>query len=222
MEPSFRSPRGKEGKLLASNSRKPAAADSLAVCWQLVASRGLLASPRNRAHSFQPLQREVPGKRKGQLIIEFLIAAVLFFIVLLAVLTSVNTQAARFSATAADAALQAAAFRVSEQLLRSQGVWNFSAPVVSQLGLAKGPGVLEQRKLDTLQGICSTSYAAVLQLLDLGERPFVSQRVRILVTNSTSTVVDCGPAVTAEKPALAERLALQESGAAARLLVWVW
>ncbi len=160
--------------------------------------------------------------RKGQLIVEFLIAAVLFFIILLAVLASVNTQAARFSATAADAALQAAAFRVSDQLLRSQGVWNFSAPAVSSIGLAKGPGTLEQRKLDTLQGICNTDYATVLRLLDLGERPYASQRIHILVTNSSSTILDCGPAVTAEKPALAERIALQENGAAAKLLVWVW
>ena len=160
-------------------------------------------------------------RRKGQVIFEFLIAAVLFFIILLYVLTAVNLQAGQFAVRASDSSLQAAAFRVSEQLLRSSGQWDYQGPSVSSIGFAKGGGVLEQRKLDTFSGICATNYPLVISLLDLGER-LSSPQVRIMVTNSTGTVLDCGPAATEEKPGYAERVALQESGALAKLLIWVW
>ena len=160
--------------------------------------------------------------RKGQMIFEFIIASVLFFIILLSVLTSVNLQAGQYAAATAASGSEAAAIRISEQLRTSAGVWDFSAPSVRSIGFAKSAGVLEQRKLDTFVGICGTSYPLVLSLLDPGQQTYASTHVKILVTNSTTTIVDCGPAVSAEKPGFAERVALQENGALAKILVWVW
>lgn len=160
--------------------------------------------------------------RKGQIIFEFIVASVLFFVILVYVLTTVNGQVAFFTSGAGDASLQAAAIRVSEQLITSPGKWDFLTPAVSQIGVGKGNGILDQQRIGALQGFCNTDYPRVRSLLDLGERPFATPTVKVLITNATGTVLDCGPIVSAERPAFIERAALQENGAAAKVLVWVW
>lgn len=110
--------------------------------------------------------------RKGQMIFEFVVAAVLFFGIVLYIMSYLSASMATFTEDFYVNSLHSKAMVASELMVRSQGNWSGSTPV--SVGLAGTYPVLDSAKMSGLQSYCSaqSGYLDVLDRLNLMETPF--------------------------------------------------
>ena len=108
--------------------------------------------------------------RKGQMIFEFMVAAVLFFGIIIYVLSMLSASMASYGTDAYSNALHSRAFAVSELLVASEGNWSGSVPI--SIGLALDYPVLSTTKMNDFDTYCQNNYLAVLNKLNLLETPY--------------------------------------------------
>ena len=161
------------------------------------------------------------GKRmKGQLIFEFIVAALFFFFIMIYVINYLNTNVDTFATASYQGSLQANANRIAELLVHSQGDW--AALPGAAVGLEKSWQVLDSYKIGRLQELCDTDYASLLDKLDLGSKPFGTYKTRIRVYNATQDVLLCGPTPSGEFIGEAKRVALSDNASYLWAEVSVW
>lgn len=160
---------------------------------------------------------------KGQMVFEFIIAAVLFFAVILYVVNYLNTAVYGFSADFYTDSLHTTALQISELLLKNQGILESGVPVVVGLASDSGWPVLSSAKIGYLKDYCESSYTELVHQ-KLGLEANKNMAINITQPHSASPIMDCKGAVIPEGVTIAhiKRFVLSESNEVLTIDVWVW
>jgi hypothetical protein len=159
---------------------------------------------------------------KGQMIFEFVVAAILFIGIVFYIMTvlngSINSQVMGFQRNH----LQSEALRVSEVLLHSPGVWE-EGQMVSP-GIESSWPTIDDSKLAGLASYCadSANLARMTMLLGLGGTRGESERLLLRMSDAKSTFLNCGFGTQYGDMGYAQRIAFSPSHGPVRLEVYVW
>ncbi len=167
-------------------------------------------------------------RKKGQMIFEFMVAAVLFFGIVLYIMSYLSASMASFSDDFHVNTLHSKALAVSELLVHSKGTWAGATPV--SVGLMEGYPVLNSTKMNYFGRYCQISgnYRNILRALNLIDTPFFmggaerrfNVRIEINETDGTSRM-QCGSYGGEEIFAEVSRVALSDNIPPRELLVRV-
>ena len=154
---------------------------------------------------------------KGQLVLEFVVAAILLFGVIIYVMGNVMGNVERYNFQSAENTRMVMAFTISDLVLRDGGVWSGGVPVV--VGVAEDWPVLSSVKMQDLEDYCNTDYEELRNMLGLGPDNGVA-----IFINETGVggIMSCGSPELDVKHSKITRFALTESGNIARIEIWVW
>ncbi len=159
--------------------------------------------------------------RKGQLVFEFVIAAVFFFYIVFYVINYLNITATVFANDFYMNSLEFTAIQSSELLLHSRGVWNESIP--KSLGLAEKWPVLNSTKIQYLDSYCRTNYESTLEKLDINSS--LGHGVKIEINEiGGGNLLRCGflPGGKFGSIVRIERVALSRGGDVLNMTIWAW
>jgi len=158
-------------------------------------------------------------KRSGQMIFEFLIAAMVFFGIIFYILNYLSTSVATFSSDAYSDVLQSRVMQISELLVRTEGVWINNTP--RSLGLVKFWPILDDSKIAGMDYFCRNNYTDMLGMLGLLEGPYNrTYNVQILVNKGD--LLDCGFTPRGAQVAKIRRYALSENRSIVSVDVSIW
>ena len=156
---------------------------------------------------------------KGQMVFEFVVAAVLFIGIVVFVMNILNANVAAFTNDYYKASMDAKAVAASESLLRGPD------------GLGKWP-VIETGKAASFEAWCNTAanYTAELTRFGLTDKPYNgTYDVRIIIKEIDSGTVrmDCRPQVGPIMPgevsgANVRRLGIMDTGEIVEINFWIW
>jgi hypothetical protein len=163
---------------------------------------------------------------KGQLIFEFVIATVLFIVIVFFVVITLNGTVSSFTGNFYKNHISEEAMRVSEQLTNSPGKWNnLGEPML--VGLAVEWPVLNDTKIKYLGGYCSVERSVgenkdiLVRLLGLESRGGV-QGLHVLIANASKTVMDCSTGQAYTEQGYAERFGYTNESGIVKIGVYVW
>ncbi len=166
------------------------------------------------------------GRKKGQMIFEFMVAAVLFFGIVLYIMSYLSASMASFSDDFHVNTLHSKAFAASELLVHTKGAWSGSVPV--SMGLMKEYPMLDGTKMGYMGSYCQGNYRDVQEALGLVDTPlFMSgaerrYNVRIEINETDGTPrMQCGSYGGEEVFASVDRVALSDDPVPKKLLVRV-
>ncbi|MFH1364868.1 MAG: hypothetical protein ABIH52_04425, partial [Candidatus Aenigmatarchaeota archaeon] len=156
---------------------------------------------------------------KGQMVFEFVIAAVLLFGIIIYSITLLNTNVSQFRSDSYQNDLEVRAMQMSEMLVHNMG--DYSNPDSILLGLASNWSNISLVDVDNLKTSCDdpNEYAKLLDNFNLLESPYMSSKsnydFRIIVQNTTDVLVDCKDSTISDLPSNvyvshAQRIALSE------------
>ena len=159
---------------------------------------------------------------KGQMIFEFMVAAVIFIGIVLYIIMYMSGSIGSFSSEAHSNFLETKAVQISELLVKSPGVWDDGVPV--QPGLALDWPVLDPVKVGDFQAYCQDEGNTddLQEKLGLVERGAFFDRT--YSTRIAGAGVDCSTGTfSPEEPqgAYIRRYAVLD-GETVALDVWVW
>jgi hypothetical protein len=159
--------------------------------------------------------------KKGQLVFEFVIAAVFFFYIVFYVINYLNITAMVFENDFYMNSLEFSALQSSELLLHSKGVWNGSVP--KSLGLAEKWPVLNSTKIQYLDSYCRTNYESTMEKLEINSS--LGHGVKIEINEiGGGNMLMCGflPGDKFGSVTRVERIALSTGGDVLNMTVWSW
>ncbi len=175
---------------------------------------------------------------KGKMVFEFTVAALLFFSIMLFIITYLNQNVRSFSSDAYREVLQSKAFQISEMLAKNRAVWpeQYDLRVA---GLEKEWPVLNMTQIVWLQNYCNwktgsveTGYNSLKELLGLKERMYDFDTgenrnfnvtiVDIEAAGPGSVLLNCGKDPGGAARAFVRRIAVSESMKLLALDVSVW
>jgi hypothetical protein len=157
---------------------------------------------------------------KGQMMFQFIIAAVMFFAVVLYTVNYLSTAVSAVSEDYHSGSLQIKAVQMSEIIVKSQGEWTGGVPDIIGLVLDSGSSVLSNQKISDLETYCISNYNDIHDKLDLK-----SNNMLINISNGEVHVMECGDPAglpTGDTIANMRRFALSESNNILTVDVWVW
>lgn len=162
---------------------------------------------------------------KGQLVFQFIVAATVFFSIVLFIITYLNNIVSSFSNDFFMDVLQSKAVEVSEILVHDPGMWGANGPEI--VGLADSWPVLNSTKIGMLVSYCHGNYTGLLQKLGLEEKltEYAQERilnVNIKIVQANTRLLDCGPDPPSVRTGNMERFAVSGNGGLLRIDVAVW
>ncbi len=157
------------------------------------------------------------GVMKGQLVLEFVVAAIILFGVILYVMGNVMASVDSRNAGSAQNTLMTRAFMISDAVFRGSGVWTGETPVM--IGVSDDWPVLNSTKMQYLESYCSTDYQDLKYRLGLGPDNGVAMLVN---ETGMGEIMRCGVPETGARYAKVTRFGITESNNVARIDVWVW
>ena len=173
---------------------------------------------------------------KGQMVLEFIISAVMFFAVILFTINYLNNEVSVFSSDYFTNEVESKAVQVSELLLHSPGVWK-SDGSAEAIGLSDEWPVLNMTKVDYMeQYYCSSDnrYNELLEMLDMkikllygGEwiNRWLRLYIRIVALDGEELLLECpanGYEPESGTVATMRRFAVLEDGRRVSLTVSAW
>jgi hypothetical protein len=166
---------------------------------------------------------------KGQMVFEFVIAAVVFFGIVLYVINYLNTEMVTYSSDYFTNELESKAVQISELLVHNPGEWE-SLPVGNAwvLGLAAEEWpVLDDEKISNLGLLCKEDYDGVLELLDMEVstpygRRLMKAMINITEVGTESVIMECGYEPVDVTFVSINRFAVTENGKTVKMAVAVW
>ena len=158
---------------------------------------------------------------KGQLVFEFVVATMLFIVIVFFVMLTLNNTVSSFTGGYYRNHISEEAMRVSEQLVNSPGVWVSGEPRL--LGLAIEWPTLSDEKIGFLKSYCNSAQnrAKLAGLLGLESRGD-AQGVRLVLSNASEVIIDCSTGVSYLEQAYVERFAYTKESGLIKLGVYVW
>lgn len=144
--------------------------------------------------------------------IEFIIAAVIFFSILLYVIIHMNSGLSEYREDFYVNEIQSKAVQISDLLVHNEGI-----------GISGGYPVISGSRISSLDAVCRNdySYAGLLETLDLKHR-----RIKIQVNESGTGIVllDCGPDMPekATNAGMTRFGLLDTTNEAVIISLWIW
>jgi hypothetical protein len=164
--------------------------------------------------------------RKGQMVFEFMIAAVLFFSIVIYVISYLNTNVDAYATEYYLNDLENKAVQISELLVHNRGYWESDIPYM--IGAEKEWPVLNRTRIADINRTCNEDYVNFLRRLDLEEINFYGTRlykVRIVIDDldGETNLMDCGmePGYVFQN-AYVQRIALSDDNNILKIGIWVW
>jgi hypothetical protein len=154
---------------------------------------------------------------KGQMVMEFVIAALMLFGIMAYVMGNLMFNMGTRSSESGQDTLVSEAFAASDVLLRGGGSWTGSVPRMA--GLSDGWPVLNATKVQYLQAYCAADYEGLAAEFGLGERHGISIRIN---ETGVGEILSCGSRTPSAVHANVRRVALTEAGDVALVEVSVW
>lgn len=149
---------------------------------------------------------------KAQMTIEFIIAAVVFFSIVLYVVVYLNSGLSEYREDFSVNDLQSRVIQISDFLVHDRVV-----------GVSGGYPVLSTARIDSLNRSCNDDYPELLSMLDLKHRRI---RVEINNTETGEVLMDCLEGFVMPKKATKVSMmrfgVLDASGETAVMSLWVW
>ncbi len=158
---------------------------------------------------------------KGQMLLEFVIATLIFFAILFYITSLLNANVSRYSLSAAADSLEAKAVRVSEQLL-SIGLWDNGTP--SSPGLLDNRSLIDYERVSRFKALCN-DYIPVQRMLGLTSAGFIGKNAKdffISIIDNKKKLLECGKSTRPATSAHIRRYALSQNNTVAVLEVFVW
>ena len=157
---------------------------------------------------------------KGQSVLEFIIAAVFFFAIILYALSYLNNTVWAFDKDHYSNFLDSRSTQISEILLTSKGVWDSDVP--KALGLAVEWPVLNSTKISWLNKSCHSDYQNLMRKLDIDPNRH-SVDINIVEEGNPAELVQC-ERVAPERTDLARtrRTAISDTGNILKIEVVFW
>jgi hypothetical protein len=162
------------------------------------------------------------GGMKGQLVFEFVIAAMFFLGIIMYTINYLNSTVFLYSSDYYVNTLESKAWQASEVLVRNEGVWSGSPPsmVPSVMGLAEDWPVLNESKIQGLNQFCVNYRSDVMRLLDINPE---LHGIRLEINESGgSSLLECGSLPRGIQSAMVSRFGVSESGNLLKVRVWYW
>ena len=158
---------------------------------------------------------------KGQLVFEFVIAAMFFLAMIMYTINYLNNTVFLYSSDYYANTLESKAWQVSEILMRNRGVWSGDPPnmVPSVIGLAGDWPVINESKILSLNQFCVNYRSDLMNLLDIDPE---LHGIRIEINESGSILAACGSLPEGIQNAEVTRFGVSESGKLLRVRVWYW
>lgn len=160
---------------------------------------------------------------KGQLVFEFIVAAVLFIGIVIFVLNTLNSNVAQFTGSYFSQSLEHKALIASEALVKTRS---------GIVGLAESWPVLNSSKIQALQAFCNDplNYTDFLMKLNLEEKPgFGTYDARLIINNTKTgaTLLDCKPPLSPFLPSSVssthlKRFAILNNSDPVEVIIWIW
>ena len=158
---------------------------------------------------------------KGQLVFEFVVATMLFIVIVFFVMLTLNNTISSFTGGYYRNHISEEAMRVSEQLVNSPGIWVSGEPRL--LGLAAEWPEMNDTEIKYLKTFCGsaqnrTKLPSLLGLESRGD----AQGVRLVLSNASEAIIDCSTGASYLEQAYAERFAYAKESGLIKLGVYVW
>jgi len=164
------------------------------------------------------------GRRsfKGQMVFEFIVATLVFIMIVFAVVAMLNSTVSSFTSNYYRNHINEEAMRVSELLTHSRGIWESGAPIL--LGLAVEWPVLNDTEIKYLSAYCTGSpgnQGVMMDQLGLESRGG-GRGFRIRLSNASQVIIDCSTGTSYLEQGYAERFAYSADSRLLKLGVYVW
>jgi hypothetical protein len=156
-------------------------------------------------------------KRKGQMVFEFMVAAVFFLAIIMYVINQLNTTVYLYGNEYRMNTLESRAMEISEILVKNPGVWDNQTPISP--GLAVEWPVLNQTRIGWMDSYCRTNYTELAKTMGVGPDLY---GFRIEVAEDEGNLMECGQLARGRINAMVERVVLSESGELLSVVVWTW
>ncbi len=168
---------------------------------------------------------------KGQMIIEFIIAAVMFFGVILFTINYLNTEVSVYSSDYFINEVESKSVQVSEMLLHNPGIWmdDGSAMIV---GLSDEWPIINATKIEKMKSYyCSPEgrYTELLEKFDMkikllygGEWINRWLRIYVNIEGPDGSLLVCGEEPSVGTVAKTTRMAVMEDGTRVNVTVSAW
>ena len=165
---------------------------------------------------------------KGQMIFEFIIAAVVFFGIIFYVITYLNMQTSIYSGDYYENELENKAVQISELLVHNPGTW-LALPngPVHVIGLADEWPVLNDDKMRNLGLLCNENYDYFLDLLDTElSTPYGNRLMKVMINitniDTGQQLMGCGYEPENTTVVKVNRYGITKTGNIVKIVVGVW
>lgn len=168
---------------------------------------------------------------KGQMVFEFIVASILFISIVFYIIITVNAQVSSYTSNYYRNHIQEESMRVAEMLTHNKGIWEYNSTISlyepRSVGLAAEWPIMNDTQIDYLSEYCNSDQERMVQILDLGGRASlqggtINEYYKILISNSTDNIVDCGGRTVTNDQAYAERIAFSKISGLVKVSVYVW
>lgn len=128
---------------------------------------------------------------KGQMVFEFIVAALIFFAIIVYILNYMSSSVFAYNNDYLEISKEAVVVQVSDLFVKDKGEWSMGIPV--RVGLAKEWPVLDRVKINNLESYCNTNYNDLMDKIYFsGNRKYSTLEVKI--KNEAGTyILDCSP-----------------------------
>jgi len=167
-------------------------------------------------------------KMKGQMIFEFIIAAVMFFSIVFYVLNYLNVEVGGYSSDYFVNELENKAVQISELLMHNPGIWYTDDNTADVIGLSGRYPVINVTKAAMLDTYCNSNYGDFLDKLDMGlSTPYGGKLMNtMIILNKTNVednpLIECRYEPENVTFVRVERFGITEEGDVVKLTIGVW
>jgi hypothetical protein len=163
---------------------------------------------------------------KGQLVFEFVVAALFFLAIIIYTINYLNSTVFLYTSDYYENSLESKAWQISEILVRNEGIWagsNENQMTPSVIGLAENWPVLNESKINSLNWYCSNFKDDTMWLLNIDP----NNHGAVLEINKSISGTDipmlvCGDLPRGIQNAKLSRFGISEDGNLLKVRVWYW
>jgi hypothetical protein len=160
---------------------------------------------------------------KGQMIFEFVVAAMIFFGVLFYIISLLNDNVRTFSTDSFEDSMHTKVLQISEHVLHSKGNWDGVEP---DIGLAKHWPVLSYEKIEKFSSYCDENYHSLVEMLGLVETYYaigtLRHNIKIEIDDNGNVILNCGPDKIPKRYFSVRRFAVSENNTILKIDFKIW
>lgn len=155
---------------------------------------------------------------KGQMVFEFIVAAMVFFIIVVYVINFWNAKVGDFTKDSRDIDMETGAGQISELLVKEQGLWDGRTPRIVGIASDNGWPEMNITRIEYLKDYCTTDYEDLKNKLELGGG---SGDFNLLIKTAAGEF-GCGPSVPSVSNIRVRRIGMDSDKRPLVVDLWLW